>query len=61
MNNNSDNLLGWGGYYQATQELPSPKFTEEFLRKIPSNGHILDFGSGTGRWAMGYGIQAGQT
>ncbi len=41
-------------YFRRTQELPLASQTREFLNVIPQHGRILDFGCGTGRWALAF-------
>ena len=46
----------WDRYFAriAKLELPKPEQTEEFLRHIPANGRVLDFGAGTCRWSVAF-------
>lgn len=44
----------WESYYARTAALPKPEMTAGFLNHIPANGHILDFGAGSGRWAAAF-------
>lgn len=41
-------------YFRLTQELPRADQIQEFLHLIPEHGCILDFGCGTGRWALAF-------
>jgi trans-aconitate methyltransferase len=49
--NTTDN---WESFFARTQSLPEKKHTESFLKWIPANGRILDYGCGTGRWAVAF-------
>lgn len=51
MKNNSNS---WDEYYARTLNLPGPEHTARFLANIPSAGHILDFGAGSGRWSAAF-------
>ncbi len=44
----------WNSYYKRNNSLPAPRLTVSFLRMIPENGRILDFGAGSGRWAAAF-------
>ncbi|MES2984928.1 MAG: class I SAM-dependent methyltransferase [Pseudomonadota bacterium] len=45
---------GWKAYYARTAQLPALSETAEFLAYIPSQGRVLDFGAGSGRWALAF-------
>lgn len=40
----------WGAYYRRTLDLPTPDKIAGFLKEIPQNGTVLDFGCGAGRY-----------
>lgn len=44
----------FSGYIARTQELMPLKWTAPFLVHIPEAGYILDFGTGSGRWAAAF-------
>lgn len=41
-------------YIERTKDLMSPEWTAPFLVHIPQGGRILDFGTGSGRWAASF-------
>jgi trans-aconitate methyltransferase len=47
-------LALWDEYYQRKHQLPEPEKVETFLKNIPKHAHILDVGSGNGRWAAAF-------
>jgi hypothetical protein len=46
--------IDWDKYYVNTTGIPESKRTESFLSHIPNSGRILDFGAGSGRWAIAF-------
>lgn len=44
----------WDSFYARTQYLPSPEATSSFLNHLPRNAKVLDFGTGSGRWAAAF-------
>jgi SAM-dependent methyltransferase len=45
---------GWKEFFQRTLDLPPPEHTEDFLKLITENGSVLDFGCGSGRFAVAF-------
>lgn len=44
----------WKKYYSRTVEIPSPERCHLFLERIPQKGSVLDFGCGSGRFAVAF-------
>jgi SAM-dependent methyltransferase len=41
-------------YFARSVLLPEKSRTEDFLNRLPLHAHVLDFGSGSGRWAAAF-------
>jgi trans-aconitate methyltransferase len=54
MERSKDSSHKWDAYYARTAVLPKPEIAARFLDKIPQDGHILDFGAGSGRWSAAF-------
>src|SRR5271170_4295393 len=44
----------WEEFFARTGDLPPKERTRPFLDHLPQNGHMLDFGCGSGRWAAAF-------
>ncbi len=44
----------WGSFYARTMHLPAAEFTADFLKYLPLNGRLLDFGAGSGAWSAAF-------
>jgi trans-aconitate methyltransferase len=47
-------MTRWDRYYASRLTLPRESYTWPFLRHLPQNARVLDFGSGNGNWAAAF-------